>query len=163
MSGVIVFGALFLAIGLALAGGSVSFLSEAKRAPGTVVGMDWRSGSSGQHGVGRRTHSGPTAHPVVAFTAADGVRRTFTGSVGSKPPAYDEGERVEVLYRPGSPEDARIDSFVSLWLLPLVFGGIGLVITGVGTAVAVVMRRQRAGAGISAPAKTSVLKTTTGS
>ncbi|MEV6752887.1 hypothetical protein [Streptomyces sp. NPDC051214] len=36
----------------------------------------------------------------------------------------------------------RINGFVSLWLLPLIVGGIGLVIAGVGTAVAVAGRRR---------------------
>jgi len=83
------------------------------------------------------------AHPVVEFTSADGVRRKFRDSTGSNPPAYDEGEQVEVLYRADSPEDARINGFASLWLLPLIFGGIGLVTAGIGTAVALTMRRRR--------------------
>ncbi|MQY36366.1 hypothetical protein SRB17_43650 [Streptomyces sp. RB17] len=137
--GAIGFGALFLVVGLILAGVSVSFLANAERARGTVVSLEWRTDHSGPS---RRTRvrDKSMAYPVVEFTSADGTRRTFRDSTGSNPPAYEEGERVEVLYRAASPEDARIDGFASLWLLPLVFGGIGLVVAGIGTAVALATR-----------------------
>lgn len=82
------------------------------------------------------------AYPVVEFTPAGGTARTFRDSTGSNPPAYEAGDRVEVLYPADSPEDARLNGFLSLWLLPLVFGGIGLVTAGVGTTIALVTRRR---------------------
>ncbi|MER5939140.1 DUF3592 domain-containing protein [Streptomyces sp. NPDC001928] len=137
----IAFGTVFLVIGLILAGMSVSFLADAERAPGTVVELEWRSDDNGASRKARENNR-PVAYPVVEFTSADGTARTFRSSTGSNPPSYEEGERVEVLYRADSPEDARINGFASLWLLPLIFGGIGLVIAGVGTAVAVLGRRR---------------------
>ena len=139
--GAIAFGALFLVVGLILAGVSVSFLADAERARGTVVALEWRNDHSG---VSRKkpVNDKPVAYPVVEFTSADGTRRTFRGSTGSNPPSYERGEQVEVLYRADSPEDARINGFASLWLLPLVFGGIGLVVAGIGTVVAIVTRRR---------------------
>ncbi|MFE7274078.1 DUF3592 domain-containing protein [Streptomyces sp. NPDC057623] len=139
--GTIAFGAVFLVVGLILAGVSVSFLANAERAQGTVVTLEWRSDSGGSSRKSRGSNE-PTAYPVVEFTSKDGTPRTFRGSTGSNPPSYDKGERVEVLYRADSPEDARINGFASLWLLPLIFGGIGLVIGGIGTAVALVGRRR---------------------
>lgn len=133
--GAIAFGALFLVVGLILAGVSVSFLATAERAPGTVVALEWRNDHDGVSRK-KREDDRPAAYPVVEFTSADGTQRTFQDSTGSNPPAYEEGERVEVLYRADSPEDARIKGFTSLWLLPLIFGGIGLLIAGIGTAVA---------------------------
>ncbi|MFI8962166.1 DUF3592 domain-containing protein [Streptomyces sp. NPDC053493] len=138
--GLIAFGALFSGIGLVLAGVSVSYLTDGERAPGTVVALEWE-----EHGGGSRkgrTGDEPVAHPVVAFTPAGGSPTRFREFTGSNPPAYEVGERVEVLYRPDSPEDARIDGFAALWLLPLIFGGIGLVIVGVGTGIALVARRR---------------------
>ncbi|MCT9084367.1 DUF3592 domain-containing protein [Streptomyces fulvoviolaceus] len=137
--GVIAFGALFLVVGLILAGVSVSFLVDAERARGTVVALEWRNDHSSSSRK-KRSNDKPSAYPVVEFTSADGVQRTFRSSTGSNPPSYEEGERVEVLYRADSPEDARLNGFASLWLLPLIFGGIGLVIVGIGTAVALVRR-----------------------
>ncbi|GDY68621.1 hypothetical protein SAV14893_080140 [Streptomyces avermitilis] len=139
MFGAIGFGALFLVVGLILAGVSVSFLANAERARGTVVALEWRND---HNGVSRknRENDEPVAYPVVEFTSADGTQRSFRSSTGSNPPSYEEGERVEVLYRADSPEDARIKGFASLWLLPLIFGGIGLGIAGVGTVVALATR-----------------------
>ncbi|WP_055551319.1 DUF3592 domain-containing protein [Streptomyces sp. NBRC 110028] len=139
--GVIAFGAVFLVIGLILAGMSVSFLTDAKRAQGTVVALEWRNDSSGASRKATQSNK-PAAYPVVEFTSADGTSRTFRSSTGSNPPSYDEGDRVEVLYRADSPDDARINGFVSLWLLPLIFGGLGLLITGIGTGIAVARRRR---------------------
>lgn len=137
--GAIAFGALFLVVGLILTGVSVSFLVDAERARGTVVALEWRNDHDG---ASRRTRANdkPVAYPVVEFTSADGTPRKFRGATGSNPPSYERGERVEVLYRADSPKDARIDGFASLWLLPLVFGGIGLLIAGIGTAVALTAR-----------------------
>lgn len=135
-----------MVIGLVLAGVSVSFLANADRARGTVVSLEWRTGHE-HSGVSRkpRARDRPMAYPVVGFRSADGEARTFRDSTGSNPPSYRVGERVEVLYHADSPEDARINGFASLWLLPLVFGGIGLVAAGIGTAVALAARgRSRA-------------------
>lgn len=137
--GAIAFGALFLVVGLVLAGMSVSFLEDAERARGTVVSLEWRND---HNGASRRAQANdkPVAYPVVEFTPDDGAPRKFRDSTGSNPPSYEAGERVEVLYRADSPGDARIDGFASLWLLPLVFGGVGLLIAGVGTVVALTTR-----------------------
>ncbi|MFD7620832.1 DUF3592 domain-containing protein [Streptomyces sp. NPDC059802] len=137
--GTITFGTLFFVVGLILAGVSASFLTDAKRAPGTVVALEWRNDHSGASRK-KRESDRPVAYPVVEFTSSDGTPRTFRSSTASNPPSYEQGERVEVLYRSDSPEDARINGFASLWLLPLIFGGIGLVIAGIGTAIAVVGR-----------------------
>ncbi|MEV1023312.1 DUF3592 domain-containing protein [Streptomyces sp. NPDC050264] len=140
--GVIAFGALFLVIGVVLTGVSISYAADAERARGTVTDVEWRtSHSTGTH-RSRSSSSSTMAYPVVEFTSADGRTRTFESSGGSNPPSYERGERVDVLYRADSPEDARIDGFVSMWLLPLIFTGIGLLITGIGTAVAITRRRR---------------------
>ncbi|MER6734283.1 DUF3592 domain-containing protein [Streptomyces puniciscabiei] len=140
--GVVAFGALFLVIGLILAGVSVAFLVHADRARGTVVSLEWRTDHD-HTGPSRRTRTSdqPMAYPVVEFRSADGRARTFQSSTGSNPPSYEVGERVEVLYHAASPGDARINGFASLWLLPLVFGGIGLVAGGIGTGLALATRR----------------------
>ncbi|MYW65113.1 DUF3592 domain-containing protein [Streptomyces sp. SID8379] len=142
--GVIAFGGLFLTIGLIMTGVSVSFLASAERAQGTVVSLEWSQGGSGSGSRGTsRSGSGPTAHPVVAFTPAGGGLTTFRSSTGTNPPAYERGERVEVLYRADDPGDAQINGFASMWLLPLIFTGIGLLISGIGTAVAMTSPRRR--------------------
>ncbi|MFD5737851.1 DUF3592 domain-containing protein [Streptomyces sioyaensis] len=131
----IALGAIFLVLGLVMAGVSASFLSDAKRTRGSVVALEWREDDHGED----RT---PVAYPVVEFTSADGMPRQFQSSTGSNPPSYEKGERVEVLYRADSPKDARINGFASLWLLPLIFGGTGLLMSAGGTAVATAGRRR---------------------
>lgn len=131
----IALGVIFLVPGLVLAGASASFLSDAKRTRGSVVSLEWREDDHGED----RT---PVAYPVVEFTSADGMPRRFQSSTGSNPPSYEKGERVEVLYRADSPKDARINGFASLWLLPLIFGGTGLLMSAGGTAVATARRRR---------------------
>ncbi|MFI5660798.1 DUF3592 domain-containing protein [Streptomyces sp. NPDC051684] len=79
---------------------------------------------------------------VLGLAAADGTPHTFRSSTGSNPPAYEQGERDEVLYRADDPEDARINGFLSLWLLPLIFGGIGLIVAAVAAVIAMVGRRR---------------------
>lgn len=70
-------------------------------------------------------------YPVVAFTARDGSQHTFRGEMGTSSPGRS-GERVEVLYDPKSPSEARTKGFFSLWLGPLVCGGMGAVLVLVG-------------------------------
>jgi hypothetical protein len=141
-----------LVIGLVLAGVSVSFVVDAERAPGTVVDLKWQqshSSSSRKSGGNKQ----PMAYPAVDFTSADGKPREFRDSTGSNPPSYGVGDRVEVLYRADDPADARINGFLSLWLLPLIFSGIGLLVAGIGTAVALVSRRRSRSRAVSVGAK----------
>ncbi|MGY0488542.1 DUF3592 domain-containing protein [Streptomyces sp. WG-D5] len=141
MLGVTAFGGIFLIVGLILAWSSISLLRDAERASGRVVAVEWRDDDIGSSRRSRQRDE-PAAYPVVEFTGADGTPHTFRGSTGSNPPAYEEGERVEVLYRADEPGDARIDGFLSLWLLPIIFGGIGLLAAAVGAGIAVFGRRR---------------------
>ena len=84
---------------------------------------------------------GDSYAPVVEYTVR-GVDYRLTGTY-TNPPAYDVGDRVTVRYERANPENARLDSFVELWLFPVVFGGVGLllaVIMNVGYAVSLVRR-----------------------
>ncbi|MFG2520962.1 DUF3592 domain-containing protein [Streptomyces sp. NPDC048527] len=139
--GVIGFGTLFFVIGAIVAGASISFVTDAESAEGTVVSLEWRDDHVSSSSKSRQS-SGPMAYPVVEFTPAGGTPTTFQSSAGSNPPSYDTGERVDVLYRADDPGDAKIDGFVSLWLIPLVFCGVGLLIAGIGTGVAIATRRR---------------------
>ena len=85
--------------------------------PGTTRG-GFRSGGRGQV-------------PVVRFEV-DGESYEVVGKIATQPPAYAVGDRVWVRYRPARPEAAWIDSFVEQYLLPLIFGSIGLVASLIG-------------------------------
>jgi hypothetical protein len=129
---------LFLAIGFVLLVlGAVTlvrtlqFVSGAEHATGTVVELSRSSDSEGT----------VTFHPVVRFTTAEGRTVEFVSSTGSSPPDHSAGDRVEVLYDPDDPQDARLTGFFDLWLLPLVFGVMGL---GFSAAALFVIRSTRA-------------------
>ncbi|WP_330458381.1 DUF3592 domain-containing protein [Streptomyces sp. NBC_00820] len=142
--GVTAFGLLFLTIGCALTWQSISFLTGADRARGTVVSVEWRTDHDSYSGSSRhRKRNSPMAYPVVEFTPANGPSRTFESSSGANPPSYDEGDDVEVLYRADAPGDARINSFGDLWLAPVIFGGFGLLATAIPMTIVVLRRRRR--------------------
>jgi hypothetical protein len=114
---------LFLLIGIGLLAGAgyiyfhtSDFVANASKAAGTVVGL--RSGA-----------------PEVKFTAHDGREVQFTSSVSSKPPAYSVGEKVEILYRPDRPEDAKVNAFMSLWLGVIILGALGSMFALVGAGI----------------------------
>lgn len=111
-----------LGLGVALLVGGViafvytkRFVSGAERATGTVIDLSSRTDSDGD----------VTYHPVVRFTTAEGRTVQFVSSSGSSPASESEGDRVEVLYDPDDPEDAKLSGFFDLWLWPLALGGLG--------------------------------------
>jgi hypothetical protein len=100
------------------------FLSLAHPAPAEVVGNHSR----------RHRHK-LTYYPVLRYRTHADTQHEVTASVGSNPPRYREGDRLTVLYNPANPEEVRIRSFLHLWLLPLLFGGMGGIFMLVGAVV----------------------------
>ena len=134
-------GAIFAAIGLVLAAiGGWFYLEDRSvtdggaRTQGTVIAMAGGRDADGDY----------SARPVVEFFDAGGARHVFTSSISTSPPAYTTGERVDVIYAPGSPDEAIVDGFVDRFLVPLIFGGIGVLFAVVGLAMLFAwLRRQR--------------------
>ena len=121
---------LFTGLGVAMLVGTFyinedtrSFLAEAAKAEGTVV-----------HLILSYSNKSRTYHPVVRFTERNGKAIEFVSSIGSNPPGYSEGEKVEVLYLPAEPYKARLNSFFSLWGASIIVGGLGgiFLLIGVG-------------------------------
>jgi len=107
-----------LVFGAFLALNTRTFLSRSLEAQGDVVALEERTRIRSPHAL---------IHPVVAFKTLSGRSVRFTSPSGSFPPESAVGDRVAVLYQAEQPEAARIRSFSSLWLFPLVFGGVGAV------------------------------------
>ena len=123
----------FTAVGAAMLAGTLfwvqhvrTFVAEASLAEGTVVELV----------ASRSSDSGTTWRPVVRFVAADGKAVQFTSSTSTNPPSYSRGEKVDVLYSASRPHDAAIKGFLSLWLGPIIVGGIGAVFLAVGGGIA---------------------------
>jgi hypothetical protein len=72
--------------------------------------------------------------PEVEFTAPSGERVRFESKVYSNPPKYKRGDRVMIYYDQQNVHEARIKSFIYLWLLPLLLGIMGTAFTWVGAA-----------------------------
>jgi hypothetical protein len=101
-----------------------SFLKEAVTAEGTVVEL-----------VRSRSSDSTTYAPVIHFIDGTGETVEFTSSTSSNPPSYSEGEKVEVLYLPSRPQEAKINSFFSLWGAVVIVGGLGGVFFLIGAAI----------------------------
>ena len=95
---------------------SSEFSEKSVRAEGTVVEL-----------VVNRSRDSRTYSPVVQFVNEAGKKIEFKSRTGSNPPDYSRGEKVEVLYLPENPEEAKINSFFALWGGALIFGGLGSV------------------------------------
>ena len=64
---------------------------------------------------------------VFEFSTKNGESINITSSSSSNPPSYSVGEAVEVLYVEASPSEAKINSFFSLWAIPIILGVLGSV------------------------------------
>ncbi|MGW4966254.1 DUF3592 domain-containing protein [Nonomuraea sp. NPDC004186] len=131
-------GLVLLCVGIAIAASTAGFLTSAERTDGTVVELTARTSTT-------RSSDGHTRratywYPTVEFTVG-GRRYAFQSSTGSNPPSHQKGESVPVAYDPDDPSDARIASFSSAFLAPLIVGGLGVVFTPIGTVLFVKGRR----------------------
>jgi hypothetical protein len=147
MKTIAIFKYVFSAIGIAMVAGALfwvqnirSFLAQASTAQGTVIDLVRSRSSSSSSSSSSSTYA-----PVVRFVTAKGEKIEFTSSSSSNPPSHSQGESVEVLYQPGAPRDARINGFVSLWLGPMIVGGIGSIffLIGGGIALASVLQGRK--------------------
>ncbi|MPY78198.1 MAG: DUF3592 domain-containing protein [Actinophytocola sp.] len=142
----LVFGVLFLVVGVLLLASAV--------VTNVVRAGDWERRSAHTTGVvvdittstsKPRTSDGTTKRrtttycPVVEFTA-DGETQTFESDTCSDP-GPRIGERLAVRYDPANPADATLGSWTARWLLVTILGGIGVLFSGLGALVLVLIRR----------------------
>lgn len=82
--------------------------------------------------------------PLVEWQMPDGSSHRFKGSIASHPPAYSVGQNVTVLYRAGDPSSAAIDGAGQRFLLPFLFGSMGLVFSFLGLSKLIPFWRRKA-------------------
>ena len=70
--------------------------------------------------------------PVIEFKPSHGRAIRFSAGVASRPAPYQIGDKVDVLYDPNSPQEARINRFTDLWFAVILFIFFGLFLTGMG-------------------------------
>src|SRR3712207_1020993 len=96
------------------------FVASSASATGTVtdsVGRWYRT-------IGDEPGFSRLSHPVVRFITGDGRTVEFESQAGSNL-APKVGQQVTVIYDPTNPKEARINSFMMLWALPLAFTVLG--------------------------------------
>ena len=71
-------------------------------------------------------------HPVIAYESNLGEQFRFRSITGSTSPAYDIGEIVQIRYNLANPNDARINSFLSIWGLSILMFFIGALLVSIG-------------------------------
>jgi hypothetical protein len=114
-----------LALGVHLGRTLYSLQSTGVHAHGTVLFSELK----------RNLH-GSTYYPVVQFATPTGFPVQFRDRMGSDPPAYRDGEPVDVLYFSDSPETtATIDRGRLNWLAPIALCVGGLALTVIALAV----------------------------
>jgi hypothetical protein len=120
-----------------------TFLKDAIKTEGTVVALDRTvSKAATNDPLGRKTSV--SYKPVVNFVTPNGEKVEFFSTLGSNPPMYHKGQKVEVVYTPAEPHNARIYDFFSLWGIALIFGSAGgiLVLIGGGIMLATSMKER---------------------
>lgn len=122
------FGACLLAgAAFAYSSSSRSYASATESATGTVTGLI--------EGRNRKIGEPPSFAPVVRFEVG-GESREIQSSIYTRPSSYRVGDPVRIIYPPGKPEEARIDSWTEVWLVPLILGGVGSGFAFVGAVLA---------------------------
>lgn len=129
--GLLAVGPFLLVLAIVSAVRTEIFLRGCVAAEGTVLGLESMRTSHGNHGYS----------PIFRFTADDGQIHIVVSKVATNPPTFKRGDQVKVMYPPGHPESARIDSYSQLWMFPRVASTLGGLLTWV--SVVLVLRRRR--------------------
>jgi hypothetical protein len=118
---------------------SVGLLQHGLKTEGVVIQMvpHWSSSSKSRS-------SGPSYSPLFRFQSEDGKSHTVQSTLSTNPPSFSEGDVVPILYRTTEPQKAIINTFMELWLGPIISGIVGVVflLVGVGLIVSFIRRRQ---------------------
>jgi len=112
-------GAVLMAAAAACWNASRSFVADSVTARGTIIDL-----------VPYRATAG--LEPVVEFRPRGGEPVRFVAPAGRRGAACVKGRTVPIRYDPADPYAARIDSFKSLWLAPIVTGAAGAVLAATG-------------------------------
>lgn len=92
------------------------FVARGEKTNGVIVAMKKHQGVGGKY------------FPLVRFQTKDGKTIDFTPGNGSNPPMYKLFDRVPVIYDSAYPEAAAINSFIEIWLGPIIYAGLGMLL-----------------------------------
>lgn len=83
---------------------------------------------------------------AVASYEVAGTTYRVVGDIYSNPCNVDIGDPAPVFYNPNNPAQARLDDSLSKWF-PLVFVGVGVLLSGIGAVALISRLRKRAHSG----------------
>ena len=102
--------------GIWYAAEGVTFLNSTLRTDGTVIALERKSSAKGFD----------TYHPVVRFIPPEtGDAVEFRSRFGIWPSPFAISDRVQVAYDPTAHRRARIESFWTIWFLPVLLMAFG--------------------------------------
>jgi hypothetical protein len=90
------------------------FVNRGVHADGIIVEMEKGPGILGKY------------QTRVRFQTEEGITIEFSPGNASNPPMYNVNDHVPVVYNPDSPNYAVINSFIEIWLGPVIYASIGL-------------------------------------
>ena len=93
-------------------------MSNRVEATGTVVELTRRTTASGRSTI---------IVPVVEFAVPSGEKIRFTSEFGSLPAKHTIGQSVNVRYDAVDPNQAEIESAMSVWLVPVILIFMGVI------------------------------------
>ncbi|PRY02628.1 DUF3592 domain-containing protein [Allonocardiopsis opalescens] len=134
-------GVIVTIVGVALVRSGRQLKRDGHRVPGVIVGsrpvgIGYVRVSKNVYLKVRGSSSGANTHaPVVRFRTLDGRQMTASPGYGSNVAINREGKEVTVIYDPDKPERVRIDGHIDNVLGPVLFIGLGLLFTVIGTLV----------------------------
>ena len=74
--------------------------------------------------IGDQGEDGDLSKPKFRFMDTQHKPVEFTSDISSKPPAYDIGDQVAIVYLPGRTHDARVISYWSLFRWTIVLAAL---------------------------------------
>jgi len=95
--------------------GTVTDIRKEKQHSSSSTGMNSRKKSRKSYSKVKYSY-----YPTFTFTDSAGNEHTIRSNTGSSPSNYAIGDVVEVLYSDKQPEEAKINSFLTLWGLLIV-------------------------------------------
>jgi len=109
-------GLLFSSVSYFFTSSTMEFLSDAVETEGEVIDYVSGSGSDGS----------TVYYPIIQFIFNDRYTE-FQSNTGANPKSYDVGEKVSVFVLKDDVSSAKVNSWFSLWGLPVIFGVFGVI------------------------------------
>ena len=120
-------GAALLMAGYLFLSNTLSFVDSAVKTKGVIIDLNEYEDSEGD----------TMYAPIFKFKDLKNKEYTIESNYSSNSGFGGIGSEISILYLQKDPKSARIDSFVGLYLLPIILGGMGVVTLFIGISSAI--------------------------